>query len=331
MFRHAGDRKKIVIFMCPEHGNLGDHAIAHAENTFFRTYFPDALIMEVSYKHYLYDRPGIIKNIRKGDILATHGGGYFGMIYFHDEEMVRDIITTFPQNKIVVMPQTIFFDDSERSKKELIISKSIMSSHPHLIFCAREKGSYNFVISNNLLVSNSNCHLIPDMFLYRDEDLHNSARKGILLCFRRDHESIIDTFQKREIEGMASRTGEKVSWTDTVIDNPISIKERGIALDSKLNEFRSAKLVITDRLHGMFFAAVTGTPCIAFDNISGKIKGCYQWIKKLGYIQMNDNPSELIDHIPRLLSLENCVYDNSSLINYYDELANLIKGPDQRT
>ncbi len=39
-------------------------------------------------------------------------------------------------------------------------------------------------------------------------------------------------------------------------------------LNSKFAEFLSSGLVITDRLHGMIFAAITGTPCIALDNKS---------------------------------------------------------------
>ncbi len=326
LFGPVKGRKKIVLFMCPEHGNLGDHAIVDAENTFFRTYFPDIPVLEVSYHHYFYDRKGIIRLIQSEDLLATHGGGYFGMVYFHDEVMVRDILKSFPDNKIIVMPQTIFFNNSEQSRAELATSRTIMRQHARLIFCAREKASYDFVLTNEMLASNSNCHLIPDMFLYGNGRAGISSRRGILLCFRRDHESVLDTSQKKAMEAIAEQTGEDVKWTDTVVDYPVSISERGAALESKFEEFRGAKLVITDRLHGMLFAAVTGTPCIALDNISGKIKGCYQWIKHLEYIRMVESPGEMIDLIPRLLSIDHGCFDNSSLRHYYDELADLIRG-----
>ena len=41
-------------------------------------------------------------------------------------------------------------------------------------------------------------------------------------------------------------------------------------LKQKIEEFQSAELVITDRLHGMIFSVITGTPCIAFDNLMRK-------------------------------------------------------------
>ncbi len=53
----------------------------------------------------------------------------------------------------------------------------------------------------------------------------------------------------------------------------------------KWNEFSSVQLVVTDRLHGMVFSAITGTPCIALDNISHKVYGAYQWLSYLPYLR----------------------------------------------
>ena len=47
-----------------------------------------------------------------------------------------------------------------------------------------------------------------------------------------------------------------------------------------LKQIKKSKLLITDRLHGMIFAVITNTPCIAFANKSGKVKGVYNWISK---------------------------------------------------
>ena len=48
--------------------------------------------------------------------------------------------------------------------------------------------------------------------------------------------------------------------------------------------FARSEIVITDRLHGMIFAAITGTKCIVLNSKSPKIKGCFEWIKDLKYI-----------------------------------------------
>lgn len=58
---------------------------------------------------------------------------------------------------------------------------------------------------------------------------------------------------------------------------------------NKFKDFQKSKLVITDRLHGMVFCAISGTPCIAFSNYNHKVKGTYDWIKDLDYIKYVDN------------------------------------------
>lgn len=325
VFGNSTAEKRVVLFVSPEHGNLGDHAIAKAEMAFFRDYMPEIPIVEISYGHYLYDSLGIKKYITKNDVLVINGGGYLGTLWFHDEEMVRDIIERFPDNKIIILPQTIFFEDGDEAKKQLAITKAIYSNHRRLLFCAREQDSYNFVTRNKLLARTDNCYLIPDMVTYVCESKGNVVRNGILLCIRKDKECILSDEQKSEIEAYAKMSGENVYYTDTVLKKPVSIDERYGALESKFDEFRRAKLVITDRLHGMLFAAVTGTPCIAMNNKSGKVKGCYRTIQHLKYIEVIDNPDEILDHMASLLRLDSCGYDNNRLLQYYEKLARLIR------
>ena len=37
-------------------------------------------------------------------------------------------------------------------------------------------------------------------------------------------------------------------------------------LDTFMSEIGKRKVVVTDRLHGMIFCAITGTPCVVFSN-----------------------------------------------------------------
>ena len=65
------------------------------------------------------------------------------------------------------------------------------------------------------------------------------------------------------------------------------------------NSFGNRKLIITDRLHGMIFSAITNTPCIALANSTGKVKGVYDWIRKdNNYIYFADS----IDEIEKILT-----------------------------
>ena len=71
-----------------------------------------------------------------------------------------------------------------------------------------------------------------------------------------------------------------------------------------LNEISQLDIVITDRLHGMIFCYITGTPCIAFDNDNHKISETYKkWLEETcNYIiLLEDNSIDiLIDSISKL-------------------------------
>ena len=92
----------------------------------------------------------------------------------------------------------------------------------------------------------------------------------------------------------------------------------------KLREFAASELVITDRLHGMIFAAVTETPCIVLNSRSHKIRGCYEWLKKLGYIRfLND-----INHVPDVMEALKAVtpvYDCRAIIKAMGPLYEILK------
>ena len=92
-----------------------------------------------------------------------------------------------------------------------------------------------------------------------------------------------------------------------------------------MQEFCGAELLITDRLHGMVFAALTGTPCIVFSNYNHKVKGTYEWIKYLPYIRYVETQKEAISLIPDLMTMKNCQYDNAFLLQHFEILAKVVK------
>ena len=73
----------------------------------------------------------------------------------------------------------------------------------------------------------------------------------------------------------------------------MSPAQREAALREKWTQLAGAALVITDRLHGMIFSALTETPCIALDSKSPKLRGCYEWMRKLDYITFADSPADI--------------------------------------
>ena len=77
----------------------------------------------------------------------------------------------------------------------------------------------------------------------------------------------------------------------------VKIDEREEVVNEKIREFSEANLVITDRLHSMIIAMLAGTKCIALDNLTHKVKGCYK-------LWLSDNPNITFLEKASLLTLE---------------------------
>lgn len=272
-----------VLLDTPIHGNLGDNAIVMASKQFIDQQGGKCLEItadEINRIEWLY-----AKLTRKNKTIIIPGGGFLGNLWPNEEERVRRILKAYKKNRIIIFPQTITFDmATDKGQAYFEESKKIYSAHKNLILYVRENKSFELV---KKYMPNVNVKLAPDIVTYFIPKIKERERTNILLCFRKDKERICsDTDKSKIYEIIKSKYPSlDVKETDTVINNFISIKNRYKEVQNKLEEFSHAKLLITDRLHGMVFAAITDTPCIAFDNSSGKVKGVYNWIENNEYIK----------------------------------------------
>ena len=306
--------KTVFLVLTPEHGNLGDHAIAYAETTMLKKHGID--YYEVSGNTLCEWKYQGILNLMNGFPILFQGGGYLGTLWFGSEERLREILKRTPKSPIILLPNTIFYEDSDWGRVEFKKSKELYNDHCNLYLYAREHTSYEVMRK-----AYRNVKLIPDMVLSLDRQGIKQKREGCLLCLRGDCEKTRTEKQEQMIRQQAADLfGANVTDTDMVVGERIAIEERESALKAKFAEFSAAELVITDRLHGMIFCAVTGTPCIVVDSKSPKVRGCYEWIKDLDYIRFVDDVSQIAEEYRRIPQTEH-VYDNSHLKHYYEELA----------
>jgi pyruvyl transferase EpsI len=299
--KKTAGNKRIILIGTPIHGNLGDHAIAIAERQLIAEYAKDFELIEITMPVYRAKSKAIKHFVTKNDFLIISGGGWLGTIWKHNEDAVRSALIYFPDNRILIMPQTIYFDESKEGMVEKEKSKKIFSSHENLTICLRDLKSYNFVLNNNFVKDKTKCFYVPDVALAFDCNIEKQSRKGALLCFRQDRENVMDFMDRRKIKNSLRKIGLKTNYTTTVYLHQILLDERTKAVDEKLREYAGSRIVVTDRLHSMIFAAITGTPCIAFDNKTAKVKGVYNWIKDLEYIRFVSSVDEAISVMPFLL------------------------------
>ncbi len=311
-FKMLHPKSPFLVFT-PTHDNLGDHAIAFAEKKVF-----DSLgvkYFEVS-EYQLRKIHKLNKlNCFNGKPVFLHGGGYLGTIWFDCELLLRELIEANPESKFLALPNTIYYDDTDFGKSELEKSAKIYNSHKNLHFYAREK--YSFKIMKEIYNSVS---LSPDIVLSLNESENFAERSGCLLCLRNDKEKTLNSTQWEAVERFADTAfSGNFTYTDMSGGGTVRISDREAELNKKFSQFRSAELVITDRLHGMIFCAVTGTPCIVLNSQSHKVKGCYEWIKDLEYIHFADD-TEQISEIYKSIPGKVFVYDNKKFDSMFDEL-----------
>ena len=307
------DESTIFFVLSPSHGNLGDHAIALSTIDMLTE-------MEIQYIEITTAQLSQLKHHHKLSVMNGHriivnGGGNLGTLWFDVEELFRSVICENPNSIIFCLPNTIFYEKTEWGDEELKRSKEIYNHHPALQLYAREKASFDFM--SQLY---RNVKLVPDMVLFMDKSQTQKKRQGCLLCMRSDREKTCTDEQEKQIWASAQKLfRDQVKYTDMCLDHGVSPAKRKQELKVKFDEFRNAQLVITDRLHGMIFAAITGTPCIVIDSKSPKVRGCYEWIRYLDYIRFADT-AEQIEALYADIPKGEKRYDNTVLFPYLDIL-----------
>ena len=137
---------------------------------------------------------------------------------------------------------------------------------------AREKTSFEIM---KTLYPDSKILLTPDIVLSSTANLYGvvpALRFGVLMCLRNDPEKAVADEQWVHLEHYLDDIGKWHRRTDMYSAGAVTVSNRKERVREKMQEFCGAELVITDRLHGMVFAALTGTPCIAFSNNNHKVK-----------------------------------------------------------
>lgn len=315
--------KAIFVVGSPEHDNLGDHAITFAQMNFLKQAFPEYTLIEIVANRLMHNLKCLEQYSTPDDIFVLQGGGNFGIEYFREEEVRRRIISKFPNNKIIVFPQTIFFGDTEQGRREFKKTQNLYNAHKDLTLVAREATSYEIMKEG---FRNNDVLLTPDIVMSLDITDPPQARHGALLCIRADKESIFKDEDKRIMREHSSKYYDSITFTDTCLTHEVSIEDRDKELNTLWNQFKTSEVVITDRLHGMIFAAITSTPCIALGNYNYKVVGSYEWIKHLGYVKFTNDLNRIPELLEELKGIEHPRYNNDFSARHYQQIISSMSG-----
>lgn len=307
-FKHP----KTVLMISPQYLNYGDHLIAQSELDFFKKSL-NTSPLDINYTFfYLWDRK-VYDFLNKDDILWITGGGYIGDLWPESHHIVEKIIDNFPDNTIVFAPQTTYFENIE--SKEALVFKNKVQLHGKCIFFSRDKKTMETL---NMLGINS--QLAPDFGLLYMADYHDwpTINKYAALCLRDDEEHIINDADRKKIEKVLKTTNlplHRILMSKEHCEIPAWSRE--YFLKRKFKEYCFASVVVTDRLHGMVFSAISGVPCVAFDNKSKKVSGVWQeWLSELNYIKIINSSDQIESALREVLTFS----DKRSNRNQYKTL-----------
>lgn len=296
--KYSLDKKRnIIIIGTPTHGNLGDHAIWYATEQILNMVFPDANIVDITIDDFRTDIEGIYCLIKEEDLILLQGGGNLGNYYMDDEIIRRYVIARFWKNRIILFPQTVDFTKDESGQIELQKSAQIYGLHSGLTLIARDDASKE-ILQNHF---HNPVFKLPDVVLTLNKPKTAGCRKGVLLCLRNDKESTLTALSRKQVENLLRQKYDLVKQTDTAVDHTVDKSHRKQELEQKWEEFSSAELVVTDRLHGLIFSVITDTPCIVFPNFNTKVTSACKELEPLARIQMVHSTEQLDTALEHLL------------------------------
>lgn len=296
-----GDYESIAYLDYPIHLNTGDLLIMRGTEAFFSHFGIKPKVRKSVAAQSRMD--GKVEGIIEGSTtIVFHGGGNLGDLYPLHDNFRKLVIKRYPNNKIVILPQTIHFS----SKKNLESASEIYRTHSNLHLCVRDRVS--FKLASNYL--SENVYLMPDMahFLWplAVPRVHEGSSKTLFLM-RGDKESAEIPIEFRAEESSfrdwdGLRSGGDVfietlckklcaiERTSNVALLPVtriwySFVENFITRQAK--EFLKHRRVVTSRLHGHIFATLLDMPSTVIDNSYGKNRAYYEaWTSACGIAEL---------------------------------------------
>lgn len=320
-YLHLFRKRKIIYALTPPEWlpNVGDHAQVIAIRAWFAKHFPGMPVLEFDKGQSTRLMPFLRRFIRPSDIIFLHSGGNLGDRGKRSERARRAIIASFSANRIISLPQTIYFSDTQDGRKEKQLSMEIYNKHPNLTVMGRDPQSTRLAAE---LFPHARTFSVPDFVLsFNKKYCHRrNSPPTILLCLRTDNESNLNESARLEL---VQRIPYQTTRYDTTLDHPFGPKDRERILEKALSLFAAHDAVVTDRYHGVIFAVLCGKPTVVLQTVDHKLTSAIEWFRDLPQICMADNPAQVAEVLEQVLLVENIRTIDWNAI-YFDRLPEML-------
>lgn len=271
--------QRIFYLGITEHSNLGDNAQFYCIRRWIKKNYPDIPCYEFESTTICDHETDFIKKFmevyKPQDIIIFQSGYCTQDLGGNHEEMHRLICDNLPHARILMMPQTIFF---QKEENKLRTSKSYNQAH-NMLFLARDKVSYEIALE---MFPDIKVELYPDIVTTLIGTLKfDNPRNGVCLCTRNDGEKY---YSEEEIEFLKHRIeseGVHVKQKDTYTSKSYQKirKNQQAFIENEIETFSHFNVTITDRYHGTIFSLAAGTPVIIIKTNDHKVVTGADWFK----------------------------------------------------
>lgn len=257
-----------------------------------------------------YQKPRISKDV----VIVFTAGGNFGDLWERHQVFRHRVLTEFPDNPIVQLPQSVWFESEEKMKCDI---KCYSEHKGRVTICVRDQNSFD-TIKNNYC--NVDTILMPDLALTFDVEKYckrNNIKvkelgNGKLLVKRNDKELIEDsslnaisenyncisdwppmTNMIKEEEWL-NRLTYRMSWMkipQNIIMKFTDFYYSHILKDAYLitgiRFLLQYERIYSTRLHAAVLAMLLGKQTYLLDNSYGKCRGVHDlWMKDFSNLTM---------------------------------------------
>lgn len=269
-----------VLYGFPNYSNVGDSAIWQGSVKALREHFGRGPL------HISEDLPASapLPTLSLNTQIVLQGGGNFGDLWGGFLDFRERIVENFPDNRIVQLPQSIFFGDAGREER----CRQILSRHSDLTLMVRDKRSFKVAAT----LHRGRTELVPDMALALGSmPRPTNSSVPIIALLRGDKERLISDdpeirskisvtdwiheprYRQSQILKLVRRM-ERYSPATWGILNKVRTVVSGqlarLRIERGCRVLSQGRVVITDRLHGHILCALMKIPHVVMDNSYGK-------------------------------------------------------------
>lgn len=251
-----------------------------------------------------YNRPQLSSDV----IILFMGGGNFGDLWVRHQEFRHRVMNDFPENKIIQLPQSVFFKDEKYMRQDI---ETFEKHRGEIVVCLRDEKSKTIIDS---YYHNVKTLLLPDMALSFDVrtycDKHSikiEKGQGTLYVERHDSEavpgdggnkatgvtvadwpSMCSTPRAMYLFWLARKAVRLVGGdVDRFTDRCWSKWLKDVMLKSGIKFIARYEKICSTRLHAAVLGMLLGKKVEMIDNSYGKCKGVYDlWLREESNIEM---------------------------------------------